>query len=71
MWLTFEENPLKSIPYTFKISQETDEEKKNFLKVVEDLNKIKTDRKSLLELARKDIEKIRIEYFNINEQFTR
>lgn len=71
MWLTFEENPLKSIPYTFKISKETDEDKKNFIKVVEDLNKIETDRKSLLELARRDVEKIKLEDFNINEQVTR
>lgn len=71
MWLTFEENPLKSIPYTFKISKETDEDKKNFLKVVEDLNKIETDRKSLLELARRDVEKIKLEDFYINEQVTR
>lgn len=71
MWLTFEENPLKSVPYTFKISQETDEDKDNFSKVVEDLSRIEIDRKSLLELARKEVEKITLENFNINENVTR
>lgn len=71
MWLTFEETPLKSVPYTFKILQETEEEKSNFSRVVEDLSKINADRKSLLELARKNVEEIKIEDFNVNEQVTR
>ena len=71
MWLTFEENPLKSVPYTFKISEETEEDKNNFIKVVEDLNIINIDRKELIKLSSKEIEKISIEDFNTNEDVTR
>ena len=71
MWLTFEENPLKSVPYTFKINEETDEDKINFIKVVEDLSVINVDRRELIKLASKEIEKISIEDFNVNESVTR
>jgi hypothetical protein len=71
MWLTFEENPLKSVPYTFKINEETDEDKINFIKVVEDLSTINVDRRELIKLASKEIEKINIEDFKINESVTR
>ena len=71
MWLTFEENPLKSIPYTFKISKETDEERINFEKVIEDLTIIKADRKALMSLAAIEIEKVRIEDFKTNENVSR
>ena len=71
MWLTFEENPLKSIPYTFKIATESDEEKLNFERVVEDLNHIKVDRKVLMKLSSDEIEKIKIEDFKTNEDVSR
>jgi hypothetical protein len=71
MWLTFEENPMKSIPYTFKIAVESNEEKLNFEKVIEDLNRIKTDRKVLMKIASDTIEKIKIEDFKTNENISR
>ena len=71
MWLTFEENPLKSIPYTFKISSESDEDKLNFERVVEDLNYIKVDRRVLMKLSSDEIEKIKIEDFKTNEDVSR
>ena len=71
MWLTFEETPLKSVPYTFKIKSQTDSEKLDLARVVEDLNIIKVDRKVLISLASKEIEKVSIEDFKTNEQIDR
>ncbi len=71
MWLTFDETPLKSIPYTFKISNQTTTEKMDLDKVVEDLNIIKTDRKKLISLAKEEIEKVKIEDFKRNENVSR
>lgn len=71
MWLTFEENPLKSVPYTFKIKSRTDIEKLNLERVVQDLSCIKVNRKSLMEIATKEIEKVVIENFKINEDVSR
>ncbi len=71
MWLTFDETPLESIPYTFKISNQTDTEKMDLDRVVEDLNLIKTDRKKLIFLAKEEIEKVKIEDFKINDNVSR
>lgn len=71
MWLTFDKTPLESVPYTFKISNGSDEEKKNFLRVVEDLGKIHSDGEELLKLARKATEEIKIEDFKMNDQIDR
>lgn len=71
MWLAFEETHLKSVPYTFKIDKETDDEKINFEKVIEDLNCITVDRKVLLSITRTEVEKVKIEDFKINEDVSR
>ena len=71
MLLLFDEKPLKSIPYTFKINKETEDEKINFEKVVEDLTVIKADRKILMSLASVEIEKVKIEDFKRNENVSR
>ena len=71
MWLTFDENPLKSVPYTFKISKETEDEKLDLQRVVEDLNIIKVDRKILMQVASNEIEKVKIEDFKTNELVSR
>lgn len=71
MWLTFEETPLKSIPYTFKIKSQTVDEKLDLNRVIEDLSIIKIDRKILITLASKEIEKLTIDNFKTNDQITR
>ena len=71
MWLTFDSKHLKSVPYTFKIQKKTDDEELVFNRVVEDLDRIKTDRKELIDLSSKEIEKLSIEDFKTNEQVTR
>jgi hypothetical protein len=71
MWLTFEESALKSIPYTFKIEEETGQEKIDFKRVVEDLNHIKIDKKQLYKVAYDEVEKIKIENFKTDDEVTR
>jgi hypothetical protein len=71
MWLTFDKSPLKSVPYTFKMTKPTDTEKIDLDKVVEDLITLKADRKALIMLASKEIEKVKIEDFKTNNEIKR
>lgn len=71
MLLLFDKEHLKSVPYTFKMPNTSDEEKLNFKKVVEDLSSLKVDRKSLIRITAEEVEKVSISDFNINENVTR
>ena len=71
MLLLFDKSSLKSIPYTFKIANISDEEKMNFKKVVEDLSSIKVDKKSLISITAEEVDRVSISDFKVNEEVTR
>lgn len=71
MWCTFEKPALKSISYVLKTEEKMGDEKKVFLNVFNDLKSLKLDRGLLYDLASKELEKVVIENYNVNEQIDR
>lgn len=71
MLLLFGGTPLKSVPYTFKIKDVSNEDKVNYEKVIEDLITLKIDKEGLKLITEKEVEKIKIGNYNINENVTR
>ena len=71
MWPAFEKQALKSISYVLKTEEKMDDEKRVFLNVFNDLKSLKLDRGLLYDLASKELEKVVIENYNVNEQIDR
>lgn len=67
MWLTFEPIPLKTIGYSIKINNMTDDYFNIKNLVTEDFKKLKIDYNVLLNITRKEVDFIKIDLFKVNE----